>query len=121
MVKFNPLFDQLVVAKSPPWGKRSMYLRRYVVPTETSASLQARIALARAAISARGRSLPDVWNAIITQCSGKDYGGRANAAARKQAQYASADASVSRMQAALSRKGAGRGAGAPPPPPGRGF
>lgn len=125
MAKFNPIFDQLVIAKSPPWGKRSMYLKRYVVPTETAAALQARLALARAAISARGRSLADVWNAIITSCSGKDYGGRANAAARKQAAYASADASVRRMEARLSGKRggapAGYGGAPPPPPPGRGY
>lgn len=121
MTKFNPLFDTLVVAKSPPWGKRSMYLRKYVKPKETAASLQARIALARAAISARGRSLADVWGAVITQCAGKDYGGRANAAARQRERYLRADASVTRMQALLSRKGAGGGAGAPPPPPGRGY
>lgn len=120
MAKFNPIFDKLVICKSPPWGKRSMYLKLYVTPKKTAASLQARLALARAAISARGRSLPDVWNAVITGCSGKDYGGRANAAARQQSRYAQADASVRRMEAELSRKGAGGYAAPPPPPPGPG-
>ena len=122
MTHFNPLFDEVVICKSPGWGHKSHYLRKYVKPTETASLLAAQLDLARAAISARGRSLPDVWDAVRSQCSGfNKHGGETNKANRRRAAHAAADANVARMQERLARKGGGApapaGPGAPPPPP----
>ena len=121
MVHFNPLFDEVVLCRSPPWGKKTHYLRKYVKPHETPALLAAQLDLATAAISARGMSLPDVWAKVQSQCSGfNKHGGETNKASRRQAAQAAADANVARMRARLARQG-GVAPGAipvgPPPPP----
>lgn len=129
MTHFNPLFDEVVICKSPPWGKKSHYIKKYVKPTETASLLAAHLDLATAAISARGRSLPDVWDAVRTQCSGfNKHGGETNKASRRRAAQTAADANVARMRERLARKGgaapapvAAPGYPAPPPPPGRGY
>lgn len=125
MVHFNPLFDEVVICKSPGWGKKSHYLRKYVKPTETASLLAAQLDLATAAISARGMSLPDVWDKVTAQCSGfNKHGGETNKQRRQQAARAAADANVARMRERLARKGGAIPGGAPmgpPPPPGRGY
>lgn len=94
---------QKAIARDPAKKSRMFAFRRYVVPSETRESLQARISLAQAAISARGRSFEEVVANIVSSCSGKDYGGKAKANSLKSARHAAASANVTRMQAKLSR------------------
>lgn len=92
---------QKAVARDPKKKARVIHYRRYVVPSETKESLQARIALAEAAISARGKSFEEVVATVVERCSGKDYGGQAKKEALKKARYAAADANLARMRAKL--------------------
>lgn len=82
---------QKAIARNPQKKARQFAFRRYVVPSETKASLKARIALAEAAIAMRGKSFEEVIANVVTKCSGQDYGGKAIQAAKKRARYVAAN------------------------------
>jgi len=98
MVMMQGFGRQKAMARNPKKKARSIAFRRYVVPSETRESLGARIALAGAGISARGKSFEEVIATVVSTCSGKDYGGKAKAVALKRARYSSADANLARMR-----------------------
>jgi len=102
---------QKAQARDPRKKARMIHWRRYVVPSETFESLQARIALAEAAKMARGKSFEEVIATIVTECSNKDYGGKAKRERLREARYRQADANIARMRAKLEemRRFAGRG------------
>jgi hypothetical protein len=101
MVMMQGFGRQKAVARNPAKKARSLSFRRYVVPSETRESLGARIALAEAGISARGKSFEEVIATVMQNCSGKDYGGARKAQALKQAGYRVADANLSRMRSKI--------------------
>jgi len=106
LVKFS-LMDQLVIGKNPWAGmgrKKPFYLKKAPVTVWTPPATKARIALAEAGIGARGRSIHEVWAAVVSACGGKDHGGAAAADSRKRMRYAQGDASVARMRKILAGK-----------------
>lgn len=93
---------QKAVARDPKKKARVIHYRRYVVPSETKYSLQARIALAEAAISARGKSFEEVIATVVERCSGKTYKPADVREAEKRARYLAADANLKRMKEKLN-------------------
>jgi len=92
---------QKKVARDPKKKARSIAWRRYVVPSETAESLQARLALARAAYEAYGKSFEEVIANVIEKCSGKDYGGKLKKERMREARHAAAAANIRRMEEKL--------------------
>lgn len=100
---------QKKIARDPRKKARSIAWRRYVVPSETLEALQARLALAKAAYEAYGKSFEEVIANVIEKCSGHDYGGRIKRERLREARHAAATANIKRMEEKL-REYAERGA-----------
>ena len=90
-------------------NKRLVVFKRKSVPSETKYSLQARICLSEAAMSARGGTLEDVVGAVINRCSGKKYKPESVIRAEKEAKYRQHEANLARMKEKLSGVGASVG------------
>ena len=89
---------QKAISTDPAKKTRTWALRQYVVPSETKESLPARLALARAAQSAYGKTFEEVVAAVVSACSGKDYGGAVKASRLREMAHASATANIARME-----------------------
>jgi len=83
--------------------KPLMVLKTKSVPSPTVYSLDARIALAEAAIAMRGRTLEEVIANVIERCAGQQYKPDTVRDAERRARYARADANLERMRRERAR------------------
>jgi len=85
-------------------NKANFVIKSKSVPSHTKEWLGVAIAFAEAAHSARGGTLEDVVLAVKKGLSGKDFGGAAAAARRREMRLASYDGNIAKMKRELAAK-----------------
>lgn len=91
---------QKAISTNPKKRARSLHFRRFVVPSLTRESAQARLCLAKAAHGAFGKSFEEVIAAVQSSCAGKNYGGARKKEVLRNARHKAASASISMLQRA---------------------
>ena len=90
------------------WQKKAFSARKYVTPSNSEASLKARIALAETATRNYGSSgtvggIPVVAAKVRAENSGKSYGGK-SVKERREEKHAMAAGSIAALKAKLASK-----------------
>jgi len=82
-------------------GKPTQCIKRKSIPSHTKAWCGAAVAFGEAAHSALGGTMEDVIAAVVRGCSGKDHGGAAAKAARRETRLARYSGSMAKLKAGL--------------------